>query len=91
MILKFQEKSRWIVFGEIDHVEYEEIKKSEGDAQGCSKGNTLMYQPPYSSGEAGNRFIELSFFTKNMNEATVINAYSPIYLMNDQGRTVEII
>lgn len=91
MILKFQENNRWIVFGEIDHVEYEEIKTSEGDAQGCSKGRTLIYQPPYSSGAAASRFFELSFFTKNMNEATIIHAYSPIYLMNDQGRTVETI
>lgn len=91
MILKFQERSRWIVFGEIDHVEYEEIKRSEGEDQGCSKGNTLIYQPPYSSGAAASRFIEIAFFTKNMTEATVINAYSPIYLMNDQGRTVETI
>lgn len=89
MIIKFQENNRWIVFGEIDHIEYEEIKKGEEEVQGCDKGSTLVYQPPYSSGES--RFMELAFFTKNMTEATVINAYSPIYLMNDQGRTVEII
>ena len=89
MIIKFQEKNRWVVFGEIDHVEYEEFKKSEED--GCDYGSTLVYEPPYTPRAAGNRSIELSFFTKNMSEATVVLAYSPIYLMNDQGRTIEII
>jgi len=91
MIVKFQEKNRWIVFGEIDHVEYEEIKRDSDNTGEGDKGDALVYEPPYSSGENGNRLIEMSFFTKNMTEATVINAYSPIYLMNDQGRTVEII
>jgi hypothetical protein len=77
------------MFGEIDHIEYEEIKGSDGEPSGGSYGNTLVYEPPY--GANGNRSIELSFFTKNMTEATVVHAYSPIYIMNDQGRTIEIV
>jgi hypothetical protein len=67
MIIKFKEKDKWVMFGEIDHIEYEEVKYTD--------------EPVY----------ELSFFTKNMNDATVIRCFNPIYIMNDQGRTVETI
>jgi len=87
MIIKFQEKSRWIVFGEIDHVEYEEMP--DKGPEECVSSNVLCYKPPDLP--VIGKCWQVSFFTKNMNEATIIHAYSPIYLMNDQGRTVETI
>jgi hypothetical protein len=88
MIIKFQEKDKWVVFGEIDHVEYEEIKGC-GDAPEAVSSKVMVYDPP--SLPAIGKCWTVSFFSKNMTEATIIQAYSPIYLMNDQGRTVETI
>lgn len=84
MNIKIQEKDRTVVFGEIDHVEWSEIK---GDAP--IQPGTIQYEPGNSHKE--KRHMELSFFTKNMTEATLIRCYSPIYLMNDNGKTIEII
>jgi len=86
MIIKFQERDNWVIFGEIDHVEYGELKDEENVAYPCG---ILHYEPPNLP--AIGKHWQLSFFTKNMSDATVIHAYSPIYLMNDNGRTVETI
>jgi hypothetical protein len=48
----------------------------------------LCYDSP-NDGEIHGLY-DVKFFTKN-NGATRIQAYSPIYIMNDQGRTVETI
>lgn len=86
MILKFQEGNKWVVFGEIDHFTYEPIENKGGFE------DIVCFGP---SEEATRlpalRPHEITFFTKNMNEATVIHAFSPIYVMNDQGRTIETI
>ena len=89
MIIKFQEMNRWVVFGEVDHVEYEEIK-GNSDGQAVVASRKVLTYGPSNSLVVGN-YNEISFFTKNMNEATVVHAYSPIYLMNDQGRTIQTI
>jgi len=89
MIIKFQEMNRWVVFGEVDHVEYEEIKGNSDGQEVVASRKVLTYGPPNSL-VVGN-YNEISFFTKNMNEATVVHACSPIYLMNDQGRTIQTI
>jgi hypothetical protein len=86
MIIKFESRERWVVFGEVDHIEYEEIPS---DSPMAVSADSLCYPPSDRMG--GERCVLLSFFTKNMNAPTVAVAYSPIYLMNDQGRTVETI
>jgi hypothetical protein len=87
MIIKFKSGDTWVVFGEVDHVEYRELDYFP-DKMAVSS-NVLVYDPPKDQ-SAFNR-IAMSFFTKNMNAATEAIACTPIYLMNDQGRTVEII
>lgn len=87
MIIKFKSKNVWVVFGEIDHIEYQDTDfDPEKDA--VSKG-VIVFDP--SNDSAVINRVGVGFFTKNMNEATEIIACSPIYLMNDQGRTVETI
>lgn len=83
MILKFKSGDSWVMFSEIDHIEYRRDPGAAIDA------DIICYTGPDDGVPHG--LNELSFFTKNMDEATVIHAYSPIYLMNDQGRTVETI
>jgi hypothetical protein len=85
MILKFQEKDRWVMFGEIDHIEYEPVKHV--DEPVTEPG--LCYDAPDDQ-EIHARY-QVSFFTKNMNEATIIRCCTPIYIMNDNGRTVQTI
>jgi hypothetical protein len=87
MILKFQESDSWVIFGEIDHLTYREI---EGNIPKDPDGNCLSFDPALGAFKDA-RHMQVEFFTKNMTEATVMNAYSPIYLMNDRGQTVEII
>lgn len=88
MIIKFQSGESWVVFGEVDHVEYRDIdfdpKRDVGSA------DVLVYDPPRNQATVG-KWVSMEFFTKNMNAATEIIACTPIYLMNDQGRTVETI
>lgn len=89
MIIKFQERNGWVMFGEIDHLEYSDISPCEPNCGVAVSDRVLVYDPPNTP--AISKDVRVSFFTKNMNEATVIHAYSPIYIMNDQGRTVETI
>jgi hypothetical protein len=87
MIIKFKSNGTWVVFGEVDHVEY---NKSDFDPQKDAVSSGVIIYDPADDQPVVNR-ISMGFFTKNMNEATQIIACSPIYLMNDQGRTVETI
>jgi hypothetical protein len=85
MILKFQEKDRWVMFGEIDHIEYEPVKHVDDPV---TEPN-ICYDAP--NDEEIHARYQVSFFTKNMNEATIIRCWTPIYIMNDNGRTVQTI
>jgi len=86
MIIKFFEKDSTVIFGEIDHVEYSEISKNQSS---CESNGVLKYQR--GNTPAKEKLMAMSLFTKNMTEATQIQCYSPIYLMNDSGKTIEII
>ena len=86
MIIKFKSQDTWVIFGEVDHVEYSDID-TERDA---ISSTAIVYDPPNGCVTVG-KSVGIGFFTKNMNEATEVIAYTPIYLMNDQGRTVETI
>ena len=87
MIIKFKSKDTWVIFGEVDHVEY---RKVEFDLKhGGVSSDAIVYEP--SDDQPAIEWIGMGFFTKNMNDATEIIACSPIYIMNDQGRTVETI
>jgi hypothetical protein len=85
MIIKFRSKDTWVIFGEVDHIEYNEINPDKDKIS----NDAIIYDPPNDYPDS-NR-VGIGFFTKNMNDATQVVAYSPIYLMNDQGRTVETI
>ena len=39
MIIKFKSGKRWVVFGEIDHLEYEELSKEPGGADSTIGGH----------------------------------------------------
>jgi len=88
MLIKFKENDSWVIFGEIDHIIYEEANR-ENEDNSSEKDHPLFFRA--ATGDTDALKMKLDFFTKNMSEATVIFAYSPIYLMNDNGRTIETI
>lgn len=83
MIIKFFERDSTIIFGEIDHVEYGEFKEGEL----LSETNIIQYAPGIEQGKR----MGMKFFSKNMTAPTRVLCYSPIYLMNDNGKTIEVI
>ena len=94
MIIKFQEKDKWVMFGEIDHIEYRFVKNITEEQVPEDRGlpvtdQIIDYDAPNDNDI--HALCEVSFFTKNTNEVTVIRCFSPIYIMNDNGRTVETI
>ena len=88
MIIKFKSDKIWVVFGEVDHVEYNDIDFDP--KKDAARSDVIVYEPPSGQAVTG-KCVGLGFFTKNMSEATEVIAYSPIYLMNDHGQTVETI
>jgi hypothetical protein len=90
MIIKFKSDDSWVFFGEIDHLEHSPIN-GEQCVVGVESPIICYGSSTDSKQKAALEQHELSFFTKNMTDATVIHAYSPIYLMNDNGKTIEII
>ena len=88
MIIKFKSGDTWVMFGEVDHVEYNDIDYNpKSDAV---RSEVIVYDPPNDQAAIG-KWVGLGFFTKNMNESTEVIACTPVYIMNDQGRTVETI
>jgi hypothetical protein len=87
MIIKFKSGDTWVVFGEVDHVEYSD--NDYDPKKTAVRSDVIVYEPP--DDQAAVKWVGMGFFTKNMNAPTEVIACSPIYLMNDQGRTVETI
>lgn len=83
MIIKFFERDATIIYGEIDHVSYGEFK----DGQLMSEENFIKYDPGIEQGKR----IGMKFFSKYMTAPTRVLCYSPVYLMNDNGKTIEVI
>lgn len=87
MIVKFYDNDSIIMFGEVFHLEHVEIKK-DGE-QVTEKSGTLKYRQ--GNCPVKGKYMALSLFRANMTEPIRVECYSPIYLMNDNGKTIEII
>jgi hypothetical protein len=86
MIIKFAhgkgEFETWEVFGDIDHYSF------------CQHfplpvKDILVDRLDFTEDENENKRWDILFFSKNMTEATEIVAHSPIFILNDEGRTVD--
>lgn len=88
MIIKFKSKDTWVIFGEVSHVEYNDMDVDPRTV-GISSHITV-FDPPRDQAAIG-KWVGIGFFTKNMDEPTEVIACTPIYIMNDQGKTVETI
>ena len=88
MIIKFKDHDTWRIFGEVDHVSYRDVN---GDPDKCGINSDILKYRPSDERAIVGKWVEMEFFTKNMNAPTIVIACTPIFLMNDHGRTVETI
>lgn len=88
MIIKFRSNDSWVMFSEIDHLEHSEIFDGIPEAYDNLE-SVLVY--PIGTDAIQSKNHRIDFFTKYMTAPTVIHAHSPIYLMNDNGKTIETI
>lgn len=90
MIIKVRDGNNWVLFDEVDSLRYH--VEGEGfvmtDATLNFLGEDSASPLPESLGSGGNRW-SLLFMNKNMTEETHVLANSPIYLMNNDGKTIE--
>lgn len=92
MILKFRTAEGWMIYGELDSVEYKQVPDCIGKNTNIPVAIDVLdftggIDYPIANGDKR----QVNFFSKYMNAQTCIIAYTPIYLMNDEGRTVETI
>jgi hypothetical protein len=80
------------MYDEVDELHYRTLKDGDvdNDSDGLKSGTIdFTKDNHYPVSENSRRII--SFMNKNQTEETVICTYSPIYLMNNNGKTLEII
>jgi hypothetical protein len=86
MIIKFQSGKKWVVFGSIEQLEYQVL----GNGPSGGQSGISVYEPSAESIRSAEKYVEL-IFSQGKGEGMIVHAYSPIYLMNDEGKTIEII
>jgi len=88
MIIKFNARGVWHIFDEVDSLQYRYIGS---DRDIITNDYTLDYTDADSEDVGGSKSIrvELMFMNKNQLEGSQIIANSPIYLLNNEGRTIE--
>ena len=98
MIIKLYDYNNemWQLFDEVDSVSY---RKIEGQVQPIPEAEdnaniidfTFSADKPMNEEMAKNPKVVIDFMNKNQAEETRVFAYSPVYLMNNNGRTIETI
>lgn len=93
MIVKFAVRGAWHLFDEVDSLEYAYVGR-EGTVL---SEDTIDYREevdrPISEEEWAKmpRVVSLLMMNKNQLEPSHIITYGPVYLMNNEGRTIETI
>lgn len=88
MIIKFQVGDSWQLYDEVDSVRYGMITDDDGLKEGTID---FTKREPMRIGPTNSERALVAFINKNQTEETLILAYTPIYLMNNNGRTIETI
>jgi len=97
MIIKFEVKgipnSSWQLFDDVDSLMYDKLGPHSVDIEDIGKvidfTDTLSMENGDMGGNPGR--VLLTFMNSKQLAASQVCAFSPIYLMNNQGRTIEII
>lgn len=87
MIIKFthgitKESETWEVFGDIDH--YSFCMHSANEMK-----DILKHRLDFTDGQNLNNVWDISLFRKDTPGIMEIAAHSPIFILNDEGRTVD--
>ena len=102
MIIKFEVNGAWQVFDDVDSLMYRRMSLREVvDLSGCPVGSLVDYTETLQSNGNSNKSdadidglkirVLLTFMNSKQLENSQVLAYSPIYLMNNNGRTIETI
>ena len=95
MIIKFQTATKvWQMYDDVDSLQYQRVSPDNSELDGMEDviDNTLTLElvdkvPP----ESYSGRVLLEFMNSNQLAESRVMAFSPIYLMNNQGRTIETI
>lgn len=88
MIIKFRVCDSWQLYDEVDSIRYGRLTGREGLKEGTIDFTKREEDRPVP---ANSEKVLIAFMNKNQTEETLVVAYSPIYLMNNNGRTIETI
>ena len=102
MIIKFEVNGAWQIFDDVDSLMYRRMSLREVvDLSGCPVGSLVDYTETLQSNGNSNKSdadidglkirVLLTFMNSKQLENSQVLAYSPIYLMNNNGRTIETI
>lgn len=90
MIIKFRADDSWQLYDEVDELHYRNKKENEV-FDNSVLDFTRNDRSGYQVGECPAQPFVIGFMNKNQTEECVIVALSPIYIMNNNGRTIETI
>ncbi|MCK9520421.1 MAG: hypothetical protein M0R74_15565 [Dehalococcoidia bacterium] len=88
MILKIETSSGWVFYDEIDCLSYRNFPSGEYDAETDLK-ELIDHTEGWAKPCLENQKRLISFMNKNQSEESFVVAYSPIYLLNNEGKTIE--
>ena len=101
MIIKFEVNGAWQIFDDVDSLLYRRMSRKEVvDMSGYPVGSLVDYTETLqtngsnkSDADIDNLKIRvlLTFMNTKQLENSQVLAYTPIYLMNNNGRTIETI
>lgn len=94
MIIKFKAGEGWQMYDDVDSLRYYRLDAFLPDIE-LENGfidftDTISTDGPVDSNGYPNRVL-LEFMNSKQTKESQIIAHSPIYLMNNQGRTIETI
>lgn len=95
MIIKFEVNGAWQIFDDVDSLMYRKLgafniaEPGESLDEVIDYSGTLHSIPPDENGFIGR--VLLTFMNSKQTADSQVIAFSPIYLMNNNGRTIEIV
>jgi len=98
MIIKFEVNGAWQLFDDVDSLMYRKLGAFNGGDLGLDKKEieelidyTESLHSICSGNEGYSGRVLLTFMNSKQLAQSQVVAFSPIYLMNENGKTVEII
>jgi hypothetical protein len=87
--MKIKDGETYVLFSEIDHIRYWYLDDNAPKDYGDTVLDFTGKGGPISKEYADKRKVGITFLNRNQTEETYVIAFEPVYLMNDDGKTVE--